>query len=270
MYNTSLTQGFNNKPSISRKYKLVFDDEGKVICGISKNDICDLNGIKIASFACKENVENSKVKQLVYSSNSFGTFRLIGNVLFYNDRRIGVTRNGPNKSSVLLLLVTCMLLLITFGIVSIIEVPNTQVPVIVLNDTDGVVDVDRRIGVFNPSISPNSSGEYHFNIQNTNGKKMSYSLDVFEYYDGEIIENFPVRYRLKMNNLYINDESTWLHSSELSFKHLYIQSVSTQEFTLEWYWPFDSGNDTLDTYFGTDNGEYSIVISLKAEFVEGE
>lgn len=270
MYNTLLTKGnFSNKPSISSRYKLIYDDEGNILGGISNRYICDLNGVKIASFACKEVNGSSKKKQSVFTSND-GTYRFVGNALFLNDVRIGVTKSGPSKSSVMLLVVTMLLLVITFGIVSIIEVPNVDTPEIVLNDNDGVIDVERKIGVFDPSIAPNSQGEYYFNINNENGRRMSYSFDVKEYYNGKEVKNFPMRYRIKMNNLYMQNDSTWVTSDELSFKNLYIAPISVQEFTLEWLWPFESGNDALDTYYGNDNGEYSIVISLKAEFAEGE
>ena len=53
MYNSSYTKDFSNKLNISRKYKLVFDIDGKVLCGINKNSICDLNGEEIAKLRKK-------------------------------------------------------------------------------------------------------------------------------------------------------------------------------------------------------------------------
>ena len=56
----------------------------------------------------------------------------------------------------------------------------------------------------------------------------------------------------------------------MGFTDLIIADRSTQQFALQWYWPYESGNDSLDTYFGKDHGEYSIVISITAQFTEGE
>ena len=48
-----------------------------------------------------------------------------------------------------------------------------------------------------------------------------------------------------------------------------IEADSSTGFTLEWCWPFESGNDEYDTLLGIDNGDYHIVVSIIAQF-EGE
>lgn len=269
MYNTRLTNSaVNGKHLIKKNYKLVYDDEGKVLCGINSKSICDLNGKVIAEFTCYEKGNNNN-RQSKYESK-FGVFRFVGRALYLNDNRIGSIKGGPSKSSVALLVITCILLSLVFGIVAIIDTPNDNYPVIALEDKDGVITATKKIGVFDPSIAPGSKGEYRFDINNQNGRNLTYSYEITEYYNGEVINNFPVRYRMKMNNIHILSDKQWVTSDKLTFTDLVIADRSTQEFTLEWYWPFESGNDTLDTYFGTDNGEYYIVVSITAQFSEGD
>ena len=55
MFNTRLTNSaVNGRHLIKKNYKLVYDDEGKVLCGINSKSICDLNGEVIAEFTCYE------------------------------------------------------------------------------------------------------------------------------------------------------------------------------------------------------------------------
>lgn len=268
MYNTRFTNGaINRKHLIKSNYKLVFDDEGKVLCGVSGNSICDLNGKVIAKFTAYEKGNN--MKQSRYDSN-FGTFRLVGKNLYLNDIRIGQTKGGPSRSSIALLVITCILLTLVFGFVAVIDTPNDDAPVIALEDNDGVISAERRIAVFDNSINPGSIGSYRFDINNKNGRNLLYSFEVIELYNGKDIGNFPMRYRIKMNNIYILNEEKWVTSDKLTFFNLNIADRSTQEFTLEWYWPFESGNDTLDTYFGNTHGMYSIVVNVTAQFAEGD
>lgn len=271
MLNTKFTNSAitNNKHLIKRKYKLVFDAYGNVLCGIRKKDICDLNGKKIATFLRNEKSNTKNVKQRVYESEQYGIFKLVGSALFLNDIREGTCEGGPNKSSILLLIVTSLVLAITFGVVAIIDTPDDSVIVISLSDDDGVIDKTRKIAVFDNSIAPGSLGEYYFDITNPHSRDLIYSFNVQELYNGETVDNFPMRYRIRMNNLYIVNEDEWVVAERLSFTELDIHDRSTTQFTLEWYWPFESGNDTLDTYFGNDNGEYSIVVNVTATFAEG-
>ena len=268
MYNTRFTnRAINRKHLIKSNYKLVFDDEGKVLCGISGKSICDLNGEVIANFTTYEKGNNTK--QSRYDSK-LGVFRLVGNNLYLNDIRVGQTKGGPSRSSVALLVITCILLTLVFGFVAIIDTPNDDAPVISLEDKDGVITTDRRIAVFDNSIRPGSVGFCRFDVNNKNGRNLLYSFEVKELYNGKQIGNFPMRYRIKMNNIYILNEKKWVTSDKLSFTELIIADRSTQEFTLEWYWPFESGNDNLDTYFGNTHGQYSIHVKITAQFAEGD
>ena len=45
--------------------------------------------------------------------------------------------------------------------------------------------LEKKIAVFDDSIAPGSSGEYYFDIQNTNGREMAYSFSVVELYNNK-------------------------------------------------------------------------------------
>lgn len=272
MYNSSYTKNFSEdgKLNISRKYKLVFDIDGKVLCGINKKSICDLNGEEIAKFKKKNSIVDKmgkKATQVVYDS-SFGVFRLIDRVLFLDNKRVGgLTKR--DKLSISVLAVTGLAVALVIGVVALIDTPDNSMPRIVLGDDDGHITADREIGVFDDTIHPGSEGTFDYEIINPHSQGMSYTMDVNQYYNNEIIEDFPMRYKLKMNNQYIASLDEWVDSSSLEFSNLIIEADSSTGFTLEWCWPFESGNDEYDTLLGIDNGDYHIVVSITAQF-EGE
>ena len=270
MYNSSYTKDFSNKLNISRKYKLVFDIDGKVLCGINKNSICDLNGDKIASFRKKNSIIDKmgkKATQVVYDS-SFGVFRLVDRVLFLDNKRVGGLSKRDGMS-IAVLSVTALAIALVIAVVAIIDTPDNDMPRIVLGDGEGLITSDREIGVFDDTIHPGSEGEFPFEIVNPHTKAMSYTMDIDQYYNNEIIEDFPMRYKLKMNNQYIAGLDSWTTSSNLEFESLIIEGESTTGFILEWCWPFESGNDEYDTLLGVDNGAYHIKVNITAQF-EGE
>lgn len=270
MYNSSYTKNFSEdgKLNISRKYKLVFDIDGKVLCGINKKSICDLNGEEIAKFKKKNSIVDKmgkKATQVVYDS-SFGVFRLVDRVLFLDNKRVGGL-SKRDKLSISVLAVTAAAVALVIAVVALIDTPDNSMPRIVLGDDGGLVTADREIGVFDDTIHPGTEGIFEYEIINPHSKGMSYTMDVDQYYNNEIIEEFPMRYKLKMNNQYIASLDEWVDSSSLEFTNLIIEADSSTGFTLEWCWPFESGNDEYDTLLGIDNGDYHIVVSITAQFV---
>ena len=249
MYNSSYTKDFSGKLEISRKYKLVFDIDGKVLCGINKDSICDLNGEEIAKLRKKNSIVNEmgkKVTQVIYDS-SFGVFRLVDRVLFLDNVRVGGL-SKKDKLSLAVLAVTGLTVALVIAVVALIDTPDNSMPRIVLGDSEGLITADREIGVFDSTIRPGSEGTFEYEIINPHGKAMSYTMDVDQYYNNEIIEDFPMRYKLKMNNQYLASLDNWVESNSLEFESLVIEPDSTTGFTLEWSWPFESGNDEYDTF----------------------
>ena len=53
--------------------------------------------------------------------------------------------------------------------------------------------------------------------------------------------------------------------TEVKVDNIIVEPDEKHEFVLEWRWLFDGGNDTIDTYYGTKGGIYSIYLNLSAE-----
>ena len=268
MVNTQFTKGkVPQKINIGKQYKLVFDDQGKVLCGYNKKGLCDLNGNKIASFASKKTNRNTGIKETKFNSE-LGNFRLIGKALFYNDARVGALKSGVNKSNIVLLLMTIAILVLSFGTVLLIDTPNSERPIIELHEEDGKIEATKKIAVFDPTIKPGSKGAYQFQIRNDKNKEMIYSFSITEYYDNQPIANFPINYRIKMNNMYLLYGQEWVRSEALTISDMIIPEYSRQLFILEWQWPLDSNQDSLDTYFGSTGKDYYIVVHVTAQFID--
>ena len=76
-----------------------------------------------------------------------------------------------------------------------------------------------------------------------------------------------MEYRIRMNNAYIlGGEDEWhsMNDSVILISPLYFAKSSTQFLTIEWRWPFDSGNDEDDTLAGEAAGIYWLNIDVSA------
>ena len=98
-------------------------------------------------------------------------------------------------------------------------------------------------------------------------QRILYDFEIEALYRGEPVSDFPIQYRVRMNNALLNTEE-WLDIEELDFSDLTFLGESEQLITLEWRWLFEQGNDDLDTQYGIDNGDYSLVFHITAELLE--
>lgn len=117
-------------------------------------------------------------------------------------------------------------------------------------------------------LYPGTTGYYKFNINNPQSYDidMSLTMSEAEHEAGAI----PFMYRLKAGNKYVAGSSdTWLDASELTNTGVVLPSGTNMEYTLEWEWPFESGNDALDTAIGSaDNLSHIITINLYLEQIK--
>jgi len=74
-------------------------------------------------------------------------------------------------------------------------------------------------------------------------------------------------YRLKREGNYIvGNDTTWVKADELVSALKNLPMDSTDTYTLDWQWPYESGNDTLDTQIGESmTSEYSLEITINFE-----
>jgi hypothetical protein len=175
-------------------------------------------------------------------------------------------RNGTH---IALLAIVATLLLTTIALIALIDLPFSDTPVIDVRDELGAWTANGTIAVLDDSIHPNTSGEYEFIVSNSHNVKLSYGFTITEFYNGEEVENnFPLLYRVRMNNGLLLSED-WHTADEIVFSDLTFMPESEQIFTLEWWWPFESGDDEADTLLGIENGTYHLEFNLTAE-VYGE
>ena len=235
-----------------------------LLCGISNKCICDLNGNEIATFSRSERIVSGAPKQKVYESK-FGQFIYFNNALFLGGNKVGYVSKSDKKSSIFLLGTISVILALIFTTVSLIDTPNDDIPVIRLTDKDGIIEDRKEIAVFDAMIEPGSTGKYSFSIYNPHYEQLSYNFSICEYTHNVKVSNFPMQYKIKMNNMYIINEDNWIRSDQLVFNDLIIPERSTQLFTLEWRWPF-SIDDEIDTIFGVAAGTYTIEVNFTAQF----
>lgn len=132
-------------------------------------------------------------------------------------------------------------------------------------------------------VAPGTQGEYVFRIKNTDELPVIYSVVLDGFFSIENTEHLiPILVRMKGNegDYLIGSESEWSPISEL--KNISdagtLKGKTSRYYTIEWMWPYESGNDALDTMLGNgtlniegaptlapdDNLEFSIQIETLA------
>ena len=112
-------------------------------------------------------------------------------------------------------------------------------------------------------IAPGVSNTYHFVVHNSNDFKLKYYIEMYEEEDYGV----NLRYRLRKNNEYvIGDDNTWVTASELETALDNIGVGSSDSYALDWSWPYESGNDELDSYIGENmDKEYKLNVRFYFE-----
>ncbi len=92
----------------------------------------------------------------------------------------------------------------------------------------------------------------------------SASANPIVYEGGVPVRDFPIKFRIKMNNLIVETEE-WRKVEDLKLSELLLLPASEHAFTLEWNWAFEGGNDENDTLIGADGGKISLVLHISAQ-----
>ncbi len=110
-------------------------------------------------------------------------------------------------------------------------------------------------------VAPGTSGEYVFRIRNTDKIPVIYSVVLDGFFSIEDTEHLiPILVRMKGNegDYLIGSETEWSPISKL--KNISdagtLKGKTSRYYTIEWMWPFESGNDALDTMLG--NGDLKV------------
>ena len=116
---------------------------------------------------------------------------------------------------------------------------------------------------YTSKIAPGVSNSYDFRVHNTTLKAINYSINFEETSEYAI----NMHYRLKREGNYVvGDDDTWVSASELISAMKYLSSNSTDNYTLDWEWPYEGGTDVADTEAGEKMAsEYSLGIKITFE-----
>lgn len=112
-------------------------------------------------------------------------------------------------------------------------------------------------------IWPGQSGKYTFIIQNSTSQPIYYKFNMQDKNE----ENINMKYRLKMNNVYvIGSEKNWVSIDEMKLDNIYVLKDSAELYTLEWKWE-ETDNDTKIAKEGL--ATYTVYIDIYSK-LEGE
>lgn len=142
--------------------------------------------------------------------------------------------------------------------------------IVYVDDDNGWYIYQRDLKIFENAafqytskIAPGVSNSYDFRVHNTTLKAINYSVNFEE--TSEYAVN--LRYRLKREGNYVvGDDDTWVSAGELVSAMKYLSSNSTDNYTLDWEWPYEGGTDVADTEAGEEmTSEYSLGIKITFE-----
>lgn len=112
-------------------------------------------------------------------------------------------------------------------------------------------------------IFPGESGTYNFMVSNNSSQDIYYKFSM----EDKNYQNINIKYRLKMNNIYIiGNENNWVSIDNMRLNNIYGLKDSKTIYTLEWKWE-NSDNDTQLTKEGL--ATYTVYVNIYSK-LEGE
>ena len=130
---------------------------------------------------------------------------------------------------------------------------NTQVEIFRISYVNGeqVITVNNDNG--DKIIAPGTENSYSFKLKNTGNVALDYTVELDAYFTPADIE-IPINGRL---NRY---DGTWVIGGKDEYAKVSVLDTAEDKatlgagkytyYTLDWLWPFESGNDELDTMLG--------------------
>ena len=144
--------------------------------------------------------------------------------------------------------------------------------IVYVDDANGMYVYQKALKIFENAafeytskIAPGVSNSYNFKVHNETKSAIRYNIDFEESSEYAI----NMLYRLKRGGAYvIGDDTTWVSGSELKMANIRQLAIDgVDNYTLDWKWPYDGGNDMADTVAGEKmTSEYSL--GIKVNFKE--
>lgn len=164
--------------------------------------------------------------------------------------------------AIVILLALLMALVLVFP--WLIELPKEEQEEkkTVIRNENGVLTAETQLAIFDSVVSPGSEGSYTFFVDNPYSIEY-YSVEIEEWLQGEAVTTgVPIVYRLKLNDEYLKG-GEWRTIDDFSFDSVRL-TKGEAKLVLEWKWPYESGNDALDTYLGSRFTQYAIKFTFKS------
>ena len=115
-------------------------------------------------------------------------------------------------------------------------------------------------------LAPGTDNAYTFKLENTGNVALDYSVDIDAYFSPDYIR-MPINCRLSRY------DGTWI-AGDLE-NYVDVPTLDTVEdqatlgagkytyYTLDWNWPFESGDDELDTLFGNLAVDHDLTLNIR-------
>ncbi len=195
-------------------------------------------------------------------------------------QKIIMYRQNDQIAKWILVIIVVFLLIVLFflahriGVIGIDYDANSSIlaamNVIRVTEDDLQIEKNTQLNIFEnfkfnneKIIAPGSYGQYNFSVQNVTNNSIQYYINFEEILN----ENVNMKYRLKMDNIYVKgNNEEYIDIEEMDLGDVIVIKDSVTTFTLEWYWEHA---DEQDTYVGSlnENQYYGINLQINSRSV---
>lgn len=142
---------------------------------------------------------------------------------------------------------------------------NTQVEIFRVSYVNGEQVITVNSGNGDKTIAPGTENSYTFKLKNTGNAALDYTATVDAYFTPADIE-IPITGRL---NRY---DGTWIIGGKNEYAKVTVLDTAEDKatlgagkytyYTLDWLWPFESGNDGSDTMLGNLAADQDLTFTI--------
>ena len=136
-------------------------------------------------------------------------------------------------------------------------------------DENGEVTVQSSNGLDTNVIAPGTSNQITFKVDNTTKRIFYYSVKMYASFSNSEVE-LPIKVSLKRYDgkyIYGSSENNSYVGNFVDVKDEFALKPNRYSYyTFEWEWPFESGNDELDTLLGNMTVEEPLTLTVNLEF----
>lgn len=147
---------------------------------------------------------------------------------------------------------------------------NTKVDIFSISYKDGDKNISVKSNDDNKLIAPGTENSYVFKLKNTGNTALDYVLDVNAYISSSKYE-IPIQSRIKRYDgkciTGSADEFVDIKSLDKAYDADVLGKDRYTYYTLEWIWPFETGDDKNDTFLGNMILEEDISFTIEIKTI---